>query len=195
MLMSRVICALLLIAVVFGCAAGNMSAVAQATVSGAEQAVQLLLQIGGTICLWSALMEVMNRSGLAHRVQRLLHPVIRLLFGKYGRDPEAGAALAQNMAANLLGLGSAATPAGLRAAQRLQTLAGQYGEPPDAVLLLLVINTASLQLLPTTVAAVRAACGSASPYNILPSVWLTSIVSVAVGVFAAKTMKGAWRGK
>jgi len=195
MLMSRVICALLLIAVVFGCIMGNMPAVAQATVSGAEQAVQLLLQIGGTVCLWSALMEVMNRSGLAQWVQRLLQPVIVLLFGKYGRDPEAGSALAQNMAANLLGLGSAATPAGLRAAERLQTLSRQYGEPPDAVLLLLVINTASLQLLPTTVAAVRAACGSTSPYDILPSVWLSSIVSVAVGIFAAKTMKGAWRSK
>ena len=99
------------------------------------------------------------------------------------------------MAANLLGLGSAATPAGLRAAKRLDELARRDGVPPDNVLLLIIINTASVQLLPTTVAAVRAAYGSHSPYDILPAVWAASIVSVAVGIFLAKTLKGVWKDR
>ena len=123
MLMSRVLAVLLLLAVVFGAMTGRMADVALAAVSGTQQAVELILSIVGTICLWSALMEVMNRSGLAAKVARALRPIIVLLFGKYGRDEQAAEAISQNMAANLLGLGSAATPAGLRAAKRLDELA------------------------------------------------------------------------
>lgn len=193
MLMSKIVGALLIIAVFCGALAGKMPEVAGASLTGARDAVQLLLQIGGTLCLWSALMEIMDRSGLSARFARLLGPIIVLLFGEYGRDSEARQAISQNMAANLLGLGSAATPAGLKAAGRLQALARQRGEPPDAVFLLIVINTASLQLLPTTVAAVRAGLGSAAPYDILPAVWLSSAVSVAVGIFAAKTLRRVWK--
>ena len=195
MLMSKVLAVLLMLAVVFGALTGRMSEVSLAAVSGTKQAVELLLSIAGTICLWSALMEVMNRSGLAAKVARALRPLIVLLFGKYGKDPEASEAISQNMAANLLGLGSAATPAGLRAAKRLNELAHRDGVPPDNVLLLIIINTASVQLLPTTVAAVRASYGSTSPYDILPAVWMASIVSVTVGIFAAKTLKRFWRDK
>ena len=195
MLMSRVLAALMLLAVVFGALTGRMADVALAAVSGTRQAVELILSIGGTLCLWSALMEVMNRSGLAAKVAARLRPLIILLFGKYGRDEQAAEAISQNLAANLLGLGSAATPAGLRAAKRLDELARRDGVPPDNVLLLIIINTASVQLLPTTVAAVRAAYGSHSPYDILPAVWAASIVSVAVGFFLAKTLKGVWKDR
>ena len=193
MLMSRVIGVLLFLALFFGACSGHMAQVSQASVSGAKEAVSLLLSIGGTICLWSGLMEVMNRSGLSEKIARFLRPLIRLLFGKYGQDPQAGEAISQNMAANLLGLGSAATPAGLRAAARLNQLAEQYGEKSDAVSLLIVINTASLQLLPTTVAAVRAACGCDQPFDILPAVWMASSVSIVTGILAARLMKGVWR--
>ena len=195
MLMSRVLAALLLLAVVFGTLTGRMADVALAAVSGTQQAVELILSIAGTICLWSALMEVMNRSGLALRIANMLRPVIVWLFGKYGRDEQAAEAISQNMAANLLGLGSAATPAGLRAAKRLDELARRDGVRPDSVLLLIVINTASVQLLPTTVAAVRAAYGSPNPYDILPAVWVSSLISVAVGIFLARILGKIWRGK
>lgn len=189
MIMTYVIVAMAGAAVVFGGLTGNMSAVSQAAVSGAKNAVELLLRIGGTICLWNGLLEVMNRSGLSELIAKLLKPVIGLLFGKYGKDKEAAGYISQNMAANLLGLGSAATPSGLKAAGRLRELSAQYGERPHGVFLLMVVNTASLQLLPTTVAAVRASYGSARPFDILPAVWLSSAVSVAVGVGAAKLLK------
>ncbi|MEA5039762.1 MAG: nucleoside recognition domain-containing protein [Clostridiaceae bacterium] len=191
MLMTRVLCVLLAVALLCGALTGRISEVSQASISGAKDAVTLLIAIGGTICLWSGLMEVMRESGLANKVARALRPVITLLFGKYAKDEEAREALSQNMAANLLGLGSAATPAGLRAAKRLNELADRYGEPPDAACLLIVVNTASLQLLPTTIAAVRAACGSAEPYDILPSVWLASAGSVLAAVVAAKLLQKA----
>lgn len=190
MLMSRVLAVLAGLALVMGALTGRMEQVSQATLTGAGQAVELLLGLAGTLCLWSGLMEVMQRSGLSRKIAKLLGPVISLLFGTYAKDPQARWAIAQNMAANLLGLGSAATPSGLRAAKRLKELSDQKAAPPHGVFLLIVINTASLQLLPTTVAAVRAGLGAAQPYDILPAVWLSSAVSVAVAVVAARILRG-----
>ena len=190
MLMSRVLALLTALALVMGALSGRMAQVSQATISGAGEAVRLILSIGGTLCLWNGLMEVMQRAGLAQKLARLLSPVISLLFGTYAKDPQAKAAIAQNMSANLLGLGSAATPSGLRAAKRLKELSDRQGKPPHGAFLLMVINTASLQLLPTTVAAVRAGLGSAAPFDILPAVWLSSAVSVCVAICAARLFSG-----
>ena len=190
MLMSRVLALLTALALVMGALSGRMAQVSQATISGAGEAVRLILSIGGTLCLWNGLMEVLQRAGLAQKLARLLSPVISLLFGTYAKDPQAKAAIAQNMSANLLGLGSAATPSGLRAAKRLKELSDRQGKPPHGAFLLMVINTASLQLLPTTVAAVRAGLGSAAPFDILPAVWLSSAVSVCVAICAARLFRG-----
>ena len=190
MLMSRVLCLLAALALVMGALTGRMAQVSQASLSGAGEAVQLMLRIGGTLCLWNGLMEVMQRSGLAQKTARLLSPLINLLFGSYAKDPQAKAAIAQNMSANLLGLGSAATPSGLRAAKRLKELSDRQGKPPHGAFLLMVINTASLQLLPTTVSAVRAGLGSARPFDILPAVWLSSALSVTVAILAARLFRG-----
>ena len=184
MIMTCVIGAMLALAVIFGGVTGNIGEVSQAALDGAKQAVTLLLNIGGTICLWNGLLEIMNRSGLSEHISKLLQPIIRLLFGSYAKDEECLRYISQNMSANLLGLGSAATPAGLKAAKRLQQLSRERGERPHGVFLLIVINTASLQLLPTTVAAVRSSMGSARPFDILPAVWLASAVSVAAGITA-----------
>ena len=190
MLMSRVLVCLAVLALVMGALTGRMADLSQASLSGAGEAVQLMLRIGGTLCLWNGLMEVMQRSGLAQKIARLLSPLISLLFGDYAKDPQARAAIAQNLSANLLGLGSAATPSGLRAAKRLKELSDRQGKPPHGVFLLMVINTASLQLLPTTVAAVRAGLGSARPFDILPAVWLSSALSVTVAILTARIFRG-----
>ena len=190
MIMTVVIVIMLGVSLVFAIVTGSISQVAQATVSGAKSGVELILSIGGTICLWSGLLEVMNRSGMAGKISKMLRPVIRLIFGKYAEDEQACSYIGQNMASNILGLGSAATPSGLKAAKRLMQLSKEKGEVPHSVFMLIIINTASIQLLPTTIAAVRASEGSTAPYDILPAVWLASAVSVAVGITAAKLMRG-----
>ncbi len=190
MLMSRVLAVLAVLSVVMGALTGRMEQVSRATISGPADAVQLLLQIGGSLCLWSGLMEVARRSGLADGIAKLLSPLISRLFGPYARDKEARAAIAQNLTANLLGLGSAATPSGLKAAKRLRQLSDARGTAPHGVFLLMVLNTASIQLLPTTVAALRAGLGSPQPYDILPAVWVTSLCSVCAGVLAVSLLRG-----
>ena len=143
------------------------------------------------MCLWSAVAELLERSGAAAWLSRLLRPVLIRLFPASGQDKAVIAALSENVSANLLGLGNAATPAGIRAAKGMVRLGDTRAR--DELCLLVVINTASFQLVPTPVAAVRAPLGAAHAFAILPAVWLASACSVGAGILAAKGLKRCWR--
>ncbi len=183
--------AMAVISLVCGAANGQLTAVTAAALEGAGAAVELTLAMAGALCLWSGVLELMERSGMAAGLSRLLRPVLRRLLPKAGRDAETLAALSANVSANLLGLGNAATPAGIRAARRMA--AGCGGVADDELCRLVVLNTASIQLLPSTVAAIRAGLGCAAPLDILPAVWLSSAVSVAAGLAAAGLLRRVWR--
>lgn len=183
--------ALLLLSLVFGSVTGQLAAVSSAAMEGAQAAVELCLSMAGAICLWSGVMTLMDRCGLSQKLARLLRPVLRRLLPRASRDSETLAAVSANVSANLLGLGNAATPLGIRAATRMAEGCG--GVASDELCRLVVLNTASIQLLPTTVAAVRSAHGCAAPFDILPSVWLSSVLSVAAGLLAARGLQAVWR--
>jgi Uncharacterized membrane protein, required for spore maturation in B.subtilis. len=128
---------------------GNIGAVSAAALEGASASLELCLGICGAVCLWSGIMEVMKRSGLASLLSGALRPVLVLLFPTAGKDAEALDALSQNVSANLLGLGNAATPAGIRAALRLKLLSqSKSGVAGDELCRLVVLNSASIQLIP-----------------------------------------------
>ena len=173
----------------FGALTGSSAAVSAALMDGAGAAVELVLSIGGAVCLWSGVMEVMSRCGMSRALARLLTPILGRLFPSAKRDPEVMDSLAFNVSANLLGLGNAATPAGIRAAAGLKRLSGMEAAS-DELVRLVVMNTASIQLLPTTIAAVRAAAGAESAFDILPAVWISSVLSVGAGLLAARLMSG-----
>ena len=175
-------------AVLCGLATGQGPAVAAAALEGASSAVQLALSIAGMLCLWTGVMEVMRQSGLADKLSALLSPVLRRLYPQAARDTQVMDAISANVSANLLGLGSAATPLGLEAARGLARRSP--GVASDSLCMLIVCNTASIQLIPTTVASVRAAQGCAAPFDILPAVWLASALSVGVGILACKFSQG-----
>lgn len=178
------------VSVLYGTIVGNGAQVAAAAAEGAAAAIELCLSIAGMMCLWTGVMEVMRRSGLAQGLSRLLRPVLRRLFPGAARDKETMQCLSANVSANLLGLGNAATPLGIQAAQRM---AGAKQWASDELCLLVVCNTASIQLIPTTVAAVRQAQGCQTPFDILPAVWLASLLSVSAGILACKLLKRIWR--
>lgn len=178
-------------ALVFGAVGGRLSAVTAAALEGAGAAVELTLTMAGALCLWSGVMELMKRSGMADGLSRLLRPVLQRLLPRAGQDAETLAAVSANVSANLLGLGNAATPAGIRAAQRMAKGCG--GVASDELCRLVVLNTASIQLLPSTVAAVRAGLGCTAPLDILPAVWLSSALSVTAGLAAAGLLRRIWR--
>ena len=184
---------LLALSLLFGGIPGQLSAVSSAAMAGAQAAVELCLSMAGAICLWSGVMTLMDRCGLSQKLARLLRPVLRQLLPNASRDSETLAAVSANVSANLLGLGNAATPLGIRAATRMAEGCG--GVASDELCRLVVLNTASIQLLPTTVAAVRSAHGCAAPLDILPSVWLSSLLSVTAGLLAARGLQALWRRK
>jgi len=169
---------------------GTAQAAGAAVLEGAQEAVTFCLGLCGGVCLWSGVMELMERCGLAASLARALRPLLRRLFPRACADREILAALTENVSANLLGLGNAATPAGIRAAQGMARQSG--GRPSDELCMLVVLNTASLQLLPGTVAALRAAAGAAAAFDILPAVWLSTLCSVGTGLLAAAVLRRLW---
>ena len=156
---------------------GREAEAGRALLEGAQAALPFALQLAGGLCLWSGVTELLERAGAAAGLARLLAPVLRRLFPKGAADPETLSALSENVSANLLGLGNAATPAGIRAAKGLYRLGGR-----DELCLLVVLNTASIQLFPATVGALRGSLGAENPFDILPAALLSSLCALAVGM-------------
>ncbi len=177
--------------VAYGLFNGTIGAVGNAAMEGAAAAVELCLSMAGIMCLWSGVMAVMKASGLMDGLSRLFRPVLTRLLPAACKDPDTLSALSGNVSANLLGLGNAATPLGIQAARRMAKGCG--GTASNELCTLVVLNTASIQLLPTTVAGVRAALGSASAFDIVPAVWMASVLSVAAGLLAAKVLGWLWK--
>ena len=188
MLLNYFLTIALLLSTFFALFSASHAEAGNALIGGASAAVSFTLELLGAVCLWSAVMELLERSGAVKALTRLLAPLLRRLFPLSSRDGGIMAAISENVSANLLGL--AATPAGIRAAQGIARL----GEPAkDELCRLVVLNTASIQLIPSTIAAVRAANGAVSAFDIMPAVWFSSVVSVAVGLAMAKLLARVWR--
>ena len=177
---------MVVLSLIFGILSGNLDEVANAAMAGAQSAIDLSVSMAGMLCLWSGIMEVMNVCGLSRGLARAFRPLLRQLLPEASRDEETLAAVSANVSANLLGLGNAATPLGIRAARRMARGCG--GVASDELCLLVVLNTASIQLLPTTIASVRAAAGCRTPFDILPAVWFASVLSVAAGLLTARLL-------
>lgn len=184
MVMSYIWISMLLAAVLAAALNGQSAALSGAVLTGAQSGAALALSMAGAVCLWSGLSEVMDRSGLSRRLGKALLPILGRLFPSARKDAAVRAALSGNVCANLLGLGNAATPLGIRAVTGMSRYT-KPGDASDEMCRLIVMNTASIQLIPANVAALRAARGSAAPFAILPAVWATSLCSVAAGLLAA----------
>lgn len=178
----------IVISILFGLLNGTAQAVSQAMFDGALEAVQFCVSIAGAMCLWCAVMQLMSECGLSEALSRALLPLLKRLFPKGAGNERVMQPLSANVSANLLGLGNAATPAGIAAARELAAM-GTQGVSSNELCRFVVLNTASIQILPTTVAAMRSAAGAAAPFDILPAVWISSAVSLAVGLAAARLME------
>ena len=193
MAMAWVWTGMVVLSLLFGLFTGHLDAVANAALEGANSAIELSLSMAGILCLWSGVMEIMNVCGLSSALARTFRPLLRRLLPNACRDEETLAAISASVSANLLGLGNAATPLGIRAARRMAR--GCDGVASDELCLLVVLNTASIQLLPATIASVRAAAGCRTPFDILPAVWLASVLSVTVGLLTARILSRRGKGR
>ena len=176
---------------VCGAACGTLGDVTAAAMEGASAAVELTLSMAGALCLWSGVMTVMERGGVTEGLARLFRPLLRRILPRASQDADTLAAVSANVSANLLGLGNAATPMGIRAAKLLKTPGTDRAG--DELCRLIVLNTASIQILPATVAALRSGLGCGTPLDILPAVWVTSLLSAGLGISAAGLLGKVWR--
>lgn len=175
LLLSSILCAIF---------TGQTAALSAAVLDGAQKGITLTISLAGPLCLWSGLSALLSHTGLTNRLSLALSPLLRRLFPDAWKDRSTREAVCGNLTANLLGLGNAATPLGITATRHMAHHSGHYAT--DELCRLIVLNTASIQLFPTTVAAIRAGLGSASPFDILPAVWFTSACSVCIGLLAAR---------
>ena len=155
---------------------GNIGALGNAILDGAADAVSLTLSLAGMMCLWCGVMEVLRDAGLITKLARLIRPFLRLFFpGSCGKD-QGAEEIAANIAANLLGIGNAATPLALSALEKMQRNNPTPGYPTNDMVTLAVMNTASVNLLPTTILSLRRAAGSDDPFSVVVPIWLVSTV-------------------
>lgn len=180
------------ISIIAGMILGQGAQLAVATAAGAQAGINLAISLAGSICLWSGVGKLMEKAGFTGALSRLLRPALERLFPSSRKDPVLAGDLSANICANFLGLGNAATPMGIRAAKRLAAFAPK-GVASDEMCRLVVLNTASIQLIPATVAALRTSMGCQTPFDVLPAVWVSSIASVAAGLCAATLLRKLWK--
>lgn len=173
---------------------GNMSQLSSSVFSGCADAVSLCLKLLGVLCLWCGLMNVAEKSGLCKVVAKLLNPVLKLLFPENRNNPEVLDAIAMNVTANLFGLGNAATPLGLNAVKKMQNLSHDKQIVTSDMMTFVVINTAALKIIPSTVVALRESAGAQNPMDIIFCVWISSALALVAAVSAIK-ITGRFRRK
>lgn len=178
----------IIIAIIYAFFTGNIENLSNGIFDSAKSAVELTLTFFGTICLWNGVMEIAKRTSLMEKLSKILQPFINFLFPDLNNNKQAKEEISMNMTANLLGLGNAATPLGLKAMKTMQKENVKKDTLTNAMAMFIVINTASLQIIPTNVIAIRSSLGSQSPSGIILQVWIATIVAAIVGITATKIL-------
>ena len=191
MVMSWVWTGMVALSILSAAFSGNMSALSAAIPKGAQAGVTLAVSMAGSICLWTGVGKLMEKAGLTGKLSKLLRPLLGRVFPSIKTDSVLENHLSANVCANFLGLGNAATPMGIQAAQRMAM--GCNGIASNELCKLIVLNTASIQLIPANVAAVRSSLGCSTPFDILPAVWITSLCSAGLGVAMAWFLGRLWK--
>ncbi|NLM52586.1 MAG: nucleoside recognition protein [Firmicutes bacterium] len=168
---------------------GKIETVTETVFASAEQAVTIAFSLISVLTFWLGMMKLIEKSGLINWVMKLLRPLVAILFPRLPKNHPATQAILMNLSANLLGMGSAATPFGLKAMKELQTLNPDPQTASDEMCTFLAVNTSSMTLIPTTVIALRAACGSANPTEIVGTTIIATFVACSVGVISERLLR------
>lgn len=185
---------MLLTGFVLGIMNGRVKEVTNAVIESSGDAIKLGINLAGVMCLWSGIMKIAEKSGLVKRTALMAKPVLKSLFPKIPRNHPALGAIIMNLAANILGLGNAATPLGLKAMAELQKLNPVKHAASNEMAMFLVLNAASLQLIPTTVIAIRSQAGSENPAEIICTIWIASAIAALTGIISAKIFSFILKG-
>lgn len=179
---------LIIISILCSVFLGNTQNLSNALIESGAESIQLIITMAGVMCLWSGIMKIAVDSGFTNLIAKLFSPLLKPLFPNLDKNSNAFQSITMNISANLLGLGNAATPFGLKAMEQLNTLNDKKDTASNEMIIFVVMNTASLQLLPTTLATLRRSYGSNAPFEIIVPVWLSSVCALAVALILACTL-------
>lgn len=178
----------IIISFIFAVITGNIECFNNSIFSSCNQAVELTIKLFGTICLWNGLMRIVQETSLINKLSTMITPLMKVLFPNMKKEDKEYKEITVNIIANLLGIGNAATPLGIKAMQTMQEKNPDKERITDSMAIFIVLNTASLQLIPTTVIAVRASLGSTNAVQIILPVWISTIVADIAGIVASKVL-------
>ena len=167
---------------------GNLNNLNSEIFASTESAIKLSINLLGTICLWNGIMQIASKTSIIDKLTKFLKPVINFLFPELRKNSKIQKEISMNMVANILGLGNAATPLGLKAMKSMQEENKQKDRLTDSMAMFIVINTASIQIIPTTVIAIRNSLGSENPTSIIFPVWIGTICAAVAGIIAVKIL-------
>ena len=176
-MLNKIWCFFIVIAIVYGFINGTYVEVNNSIFSGIENTVTLIISFLGTISFWNGIMNIVQNTSLIGKFKKILEPLIKLIFPNINLNSEVGANIAMNMTANVLGLGNAATPCGLKVMEKLQEENSDKYTLSNEMFIFILINTASIQLIPTTIISIRNGMNSNNPTSIVPGVWFSSIIA------------------
>ena len=178
----------IIISIIYAIFSGNINVLNEAIFTSSENAVEFCIKLLGLTCLWNGLMEIALNTDIIRRLSKILQPIINFLFPNLKEETNSRKNIIMNIIANLMGLGNAATPLGLKAIEELQKENNQKDTLSDNMIMLILLNTASLQLIPTTVLAIRNSFGSKNPTEIIFPVWVATICAALAGIFFTKIL-------
>lgn len=184
--MNYVFSALILLSIITSFFTDNVSATANAALEGAKASVEIVLSFAGIMCMWSGFLKLADEGGASFVLCKIIRPFTKLLFPRLKKDSKALKNISTNISANLLGVGNAATPAGISAMEELDKINEIPLYASDEMSIFTVMNTASIQLIPTTVIAIRASLSSINPASIIIPVWISSVCSLISAVMLMK---------
>jgi len=173
---------IIVLSIIFSFINGNVGDTLNAGLSAAGDSVKTVLSFAGILCMWTGIMNIADNCGFTQIISKLLTPITKFLFPDIPPKSKAMQCITMNMSANLLGMGNAATPLGISAMEEMHKLNNFSKRPSDSMCMFVIFNTASITLIPSTVIAIRAANGSADPFEIVPVVWIASLIGVILSV-------------
>ncbi len=176
----------IVISIVIAIITGRINNINDSVFESTKSAVELTITLVGTMCLWSGIMEIAVNTSIIQKIKKVLKPIMKFLFPKINSEDKEYQQICMNIISNLLGLGNAATPLGLKAMETMQEKNQDKNRLTDSMAMLIVLNTASLQIIPTTVIAIRTSLGSSNPTKIIVPVWIATISSAISAIIATK---------
>ncbi|OOM11112.1 nucleoside recognition domain-containing protein [Clostridium saccharobutylicum] len=181
--------ALVFLGILVGVLSGNGENISKAIVSSSGSTVTFIIELAGIMCFWCGVMKVAEKSGFTEKLSKILRPILQIIFKEAAKDEKALGAIVMNLTANMMGLSNAATPFGIKAMEEMDRLNHEKGTASNDMALFLVLNAACIQLVPSTIISIRAACNSSNPGIIILPAIVSTATAATVGVICCKILQ------